>query len=160
MRNAGHLVLRLVDIPLAHGTAIDVLLSYDSERDAQTVGEALVRYMTSRSSGRMMTLEFVREGQGTLYRMILDVRTETENLRVVVHAVNPEYVERLRTSLETFSYYMVMLGYETDSEPVILDADGGRILKSDVLIDGGRIVGKPGDGVDWVAVLQGEDADE
>lgn len=158
MFGEGRLSLRLVEIPLEAGVAIGLLLSYVSPRNARDVGDALVRYITAPSGDRSMTVEFVRENPDT-YRMLLALRNGADSLRIVVERVERRDVERLRESLETFSNYMILVGYETGGEPEVLGPNDGRLVKSDVLIDGERVVGNPGDGVDWIALLSGDDVE-
>ena len=152
MEESFDLQLRYVGIPTDSGEIAGICLSARDEATARLVFAHLHSYLTSSAGPRQCSVRFGGDPLGG-YLMEMDVAASGEELHISIRGVASAIVARLRESLRSFTYYVILAGHGED--PFALLPPGEfHFFKRDLTIDGDTVMGSDASEFDWKGLLR------
>lgn len=144
---------RYIGIKTEKGEIPAICLSYLDEESAKAAFALFHKYIKSPSGAKSMRVEFFREAMG-LYSLIIDVATQGHLLNTKIAGIDSSYIKKIKESLDKFTYYVILAGYEESGTFHLLPCDEYHLFKRDIVIDGEVILGTTDCDVDWQSVLK------
>jgi len=146
-------LFRYVGIKTEKGEIPGICLGYPDEQSARAAFGLFHEYITSPSGAKSMQVEFSREVIGT-YSLIINVVTPKHSFDTKISGIGSSYIEKIKESLNNFTYYVILAGYEESGEFYLLPSNEFHIFKRDIVIDREVILGTTECDVDWPSILK------
>lgn len=145
--------LHYVAIHVAAGDIAGVCISYADQKDVDSTIDALRTYEMAPLDQRRLSVAFQQQADGSYVAAITIVAFERAVGARAVH-VPAELVERLRISLATFEYFVVLVGRDADAGLEMVPARQLHVLKRELQVNQDVIIGGSGAAVDWASLFR------
>lgn len=151
IENSWDVSFRHLGIQTNQGEISGICLCYRSKHAAESLFTFLHRYLSAPGTvpRHLVEVRASREESGN-YLLTITVGLADTIRRIEISGVAREYIQRIQKSLETFSYYLVAAGYDTDDGGIaLLPLSQYHLFLSRITIDGSEYTGNPRCSFPW-----------
>jgi len=134
-----------------------LVLDCGSRRDAETIFAAIHSYLLAGTHRRLLETSFTG-GEGGRGNVVVQIVSESGSMVIEIEDIDWSIVERLETSLQVFSYYIVVAGWSEGEHFLFLPISDNHLLKADVVVNGHRTIGHNAIPVEWTQLISSLDA--
>jgi hypothetical protein len=143
---------RYIGIRCTKGDIPCICLCYDSRQRAELAFGALHDYVKSCRPDKGLRVEFIKHANST-YSLSIDSYGFSVTAFTYISGIDPLWVHTIITQLRIFRYYIIIAGYEMAEELSILPLRDFHLFRSELIVDGKRILGNTRCEFQWATLL-------